>query len=176
MRLSKIYVFVILLISLFVFGCGKQSIENSQTNLSVEQNKNIPSNKSVSVMQTNSHVIKSENLESVSKNYLGCYSAGDRSRTMIYISPKFIQTTNGKQKIPYVLISAEDNAKRYLLKLLEKDKSNYLEGFESITFVSDDEILLEDYESEETFKNGKRVGFLGGLIRDKCKTILSFMK
>ena len=175
MQSNKFYIFLTILILFFVFACQKQTNENAQPNIVVEQSKNALPNNSLSILQTNSHKVKTENLGDISKIYLGCYSAGNNGATMMYISSKFIQTTNGKQKIPYNLASADSDKKTYLLKLLQKDKSNFLQGYESITFVNNDEILLEDYESEEDFKNGNRSGILR-FAKDKCKTILSFLK
>jgi hypothetical protein len=165
-----------LLVILFVFACQKQGNENTETSLVVEQNRNVSPNNALNPLQTNPNEINTENLENVSKIYLGCYSAGNRGATVMYISPEYIQTSNGKQqKIPYILISADKNKKIYLLKLVQKDKSNFLQGYESITFINDDEILLEDYESEEDFKKGNRSGFLR-FAKDECKTVLSFLE
>jgi len=175
MQSKKIYISCTILILLLVSACQKQNNEDAQTSLFVAQNKNVPPSNSLNILQTNPHEIKTENLGNISKIYLGCYSAGNKGATNMYISPEFVQTTNGKEKIPYVLISADKNKKIYLLKLLQKDKSNFLQGYESITFVNDDEILLEDYESEEDFKNGDRSGFLR-FAKDKCKTVLPFLK
>ena len=164
-----------MLILLLVSDCQKQPIENTQPNVIVEQNKNAPLINSSNILQTNSTKVKTEDLKNISKVYLGCYSAGNNALTRMYISTEFIQTTNRKQKIPYVLVSADENKKTYLLKLLQKDKSNFFQGYESITIINNDEILLEDYESKEDFKNGDRSGVLL-FAKDKCKTVLSFLK
>lgn len=179
MQSKKIHFSIILLILLLNSGCNKQineniENENIQTNLIAEQNKNASINNSSNFFQTNSHEIKTENLRNISKIYLGCYSAGNSGATVMYISPKFIQTSNGKQKIRYVLSSADNKNKIYLLKLLQKDKSNFLQGYESIS-VNGEGINLEDYESEEDFKNGKTSGYLR-FVKDDCKNILSILK
>lgn len=159
----------------FVFACQKHTNNNAQPNKIFEQNENASANNQPNSSQKNVNEIRRENLENLSKDFLGCYSAGNNALTRMYISPKFIQTTNGKQKIPYKLISAGNDKKAYLLELQEKDKSNFLQGYESITFVNDDEILLEDYETEQNFKNGNRSGVLG-FAKDKCETVLLFLK
>lgn len=171
---NKSCITFLVMILLLVFACQKQN-SNTQVNIPIEENKNASANSQPNFSQTNTREIKRENLEDISKPYLGCYSAGNNALTRMYISPKFIQTTNGKQKIPYKLISADSDKKTYLLELLEKDKSNFFQGHESITFVNNNEILLEDYEPEQGFKKGDRSGVLR-FTKDKCETVLSFLK
>ena len=113
--------------------------------------------------------------QSLQNKIIGCYSAGDRGLTLMRITKTFVQTSHGKQKIPYKVISSNAETNVVLLELLEKDRSNFLQRFEAVSQESPFDLVERDYKSLADYKTGENGGRLG-FARDRCSTIVKLLR
>jgi hypothetical protein len=113
--------------------------------------------------------------QSLQNRMIGCFSAGDSGLTILRITKAFVQTSNGKQKIPYKVVSSNAETNVLLLELLQKDRSNSLQKFVAVSQESPFDLVLQTYQSLSDYdarRNGGRLGF----ARDRCSTIMKLLR
>lgn len=59
---------------------------------------------------------------------IGCYSAGDRGSTVMRITKRFIQTENGKQRLPYKVVEIKPKSIQSFLSYQPKTVVIFLEN------------------------------------------------
>jgi hypothetical protein len=114
-------------------------------------------------------------IASLHDRVIGCYSAGDRGVTMMRITKKYVQTSNGRQRIPYKVVSSNLDTKTIVFELLAKDRSNFLQKIVTVILQPSGDIIERDYETLKDYETGNVSGRLG-FARDRCSTVLRFLK
>lgn len=157
---NRIYIFIALVALFIPVGCSSLATPTyyNVTNIKFQENE-----------KRNSSNVKTK------ENYLGCWSAGDKGGTVLYITSETIQTSNSYKPLKYSEILLDSGKLVFLLRLDETDESNEIQPFISITLLQNDEIKLEDFDSYEDFLNKGSHGETK-FYKSLCKNVLPRLK
>lgn len=166
----------LLLLLAFVFllsSCIKVNSDNEMATKEFNSSNQTHNTK----IQNNSHNNGNATIVQVDKKlYLGCWSSGNAN--VAYIKPTTLQTRNSYKALKYKDITDSIAVEKgvYLLEILDLDESNELQKYVAFKILPNDEMEGKDYDSYNDFVNDSESGQHAKWVRDKCETVLQFMK